>query len=155
MKRSVLFYIWVAIVSYLTGPLVYSVTLWVLEGEKVKDIDKLLTWTAPTFFSVGILLFLLCIILLRSINKYNFWSQTLAFALVGIIPITIVPFLTGFSSVSNFNFVVSPEGALFILFFTSIAIICSYGTWVAQKKLNKIPFIIISLVIFILFIIIV
>lgn len=154
IKRSDWFYIWVAITSYLTGPLVYSVSLWLIQGEHTKDMGRLITWTAPAFFSVGILLYLLCVIFLRSINKYYFWLQTLAFVIIGLIPVYIVPLISGFFYFSNVYFLFTREGSLFLLFFSSIAFVCSYGTWIAQKKLNKKIFLFISISILVLFIIV-
>lgn len=52
MKRSDFFYIWVAITSYLTGPLVYSVSLWLIYGENTRDMGRLVTWTMPYTFIV-------------------------------------------------------------------------------------------------------
>lgn len=154
MKRSDLFYVWVAITCYLTGPLVYSISLWMIYGEYATDLSLLITWTAPTFFTVGILLYLLCVIFLRSINKYYFWLQTLAFVLIGLIPIYIILFILSFPSFFNSSLLFSPEGLLFLLFYTSIAVVGSYGVWVAQKKLNKKPYLFISTLILVLFIIV-
>ncbi len=151
MKRSDLFYIWVAISSYVTGPLVYMISLWVIYGEHTKDLRRLITWTAPAFFTLGLPLYFLCTILLRRMNKYSFWVQTLFFVLIGAMPVFIVPLFTGFFNFFNVSFLFTQEGFLFFLFFFSIAFVCSYGIWIAQKRLNKKPYFIISFIVLFLF----
>ncbi len=154
MKRSDFFYIWVAIVSYLIGPLIYLLTLRFIYGETTRDMGRFIIWTAPAFFTVGIFLYLICVIILRSINKYYFWLQTLAFVLVGTIPVYIVPLIAGFFKTENLSFLFSQEGILFFLFFSSIAVVSSYGTWIAQKRQNKRPFIILSILILVFLIVV-
>ncbi|NMO97710.1 hypothetical protein [Paenibacillus lemnae] len=155
MKRSDLFYIWVAITGYLAGVFAYLTSLRSLEGSDFIHTEQLVAWTLFPFFTVGILLYLLCVIVLRSINRYYLWLQTLAFILVGIVPITMIPFLMGSFSAANFRFVFSPEGFFFMLFFTTTAIVCSYGTWVAQKRLDKKPFLILFVLIVLAFAIVI
>ncbi|MBP2000087.1 glucan phosphoethanolaminetransferase (alkaline phosphatase superfamily) [Paenibacillus shirakamiensis] len=147
MKRSDFFYIWVAIISYITGPMVYVFTLRTIYGETSNNMGPLITWTVPTFFTVDILLYLLCVILLRSINRYYFWLQTLAFVFLSIIPVYIVLLMAGFFINRADSFLLSEEGLLFLSFFSSIAIVASYGTWIAQKHLSKRPFYIVSVMI--------
>ncbi|MBO2944443.1 hypothetical protein JJQ72_10725 [Paenibacillus sp. F411] len=154
MKRADFFYIWVAITGYIAGMLTYIISLWVTNGRFFINLELLMTWTLVTFFTVGTSFFFLCVVLLRAIRRYYFWLQTAVFIGVGIIPITMVAFMMGSFSVSNFKFVFSPEGVYFLMFFTSTALICSYGTWVAQKKLNKKPFLILSALIGAAFIIV-
>lgn len=154
MNRSVLFYIWVAINSYLSGPIVYVASLWIIYGEKTNDLKPLITWTAFAFFSVGLLSYLLSVIFLRSINRYYFWSQTLLFVLMGGVPVAIILFIMGSFNAANFTLVFSPEGLIFFLSFTGMALLASYGTWITQKGLNKKPFIFISIVVIALFILV-
>lgn len=154
MKRSDLFYIWVAISSYITGSLVYMIFLWTIYGEHAKDyIGRIIPWTAPSFFMIGIPFYFLCTMLLRRINKYSFWLQTFLFALVGVMPVFSVSLFTGFFKFFNVSFLFTHEGILFFSFFFSIAVVCSYGFWLAQKRLNKKPYFIASFLVLILFII--
>ncbi|TVX88183.1 hypothetical protein [Paenibacillus agilis] len=152
MKRSDLFYIWAAVTGYLTGIIVYIASLWALYGETFNEINKLITWTAPAFFTVGLLLYSIAVAVLRSLNRYSFWLQTLLFVILGFIPVMLVPIMMGFLAFTTIWFVFSPEGMLFMLAYTSIALVCSYGFWVAHKRLSKKPFTIFSIVILALFI---
>ncbi|MCR8845080.1 hypothetical protein NQ117_15465 [Paenibacillus sp. SC116] len=154
MKRSDLFYIWVAITSYLTGLLVYISYLLMYDGRVTESLGKIITWTAPAFFTVGILLYATAVVILHLLKKYNFWSQTVVFILIGVIPVSIIPFTMGYFSINNFSFIFSPEGFQFLLAYSSIGLIFSYGVWVARQKKDKKPFLLLSILIILLLILV-
>ncbi|MBD8501122.1 hypothetical protein [Paenibacillus arenosi] len=154
MKRSDLFYVWVAITSYLTGLFVYVSYLLMYDGKITEGLGKIITWTAPAFFTVGIILYATAVFVLHLLRKYNFWSQTVTFILIGIIPVSIVPFTMGYFSINNFSFIFSPEGFHFLLAYSSIACTFSYGIWIARQKKNKKPFLYLSVLVILLFILV-
>ncbi|MBD7970541.1 hypothetical protein H9647_20960 [Paenibacillus sp. Sa2BVA9] len=153
MSRSFVYYLWVAIIGYLAGPILYTAVLRFLYHEPLsqQELSTLLTWTIPTFFTVGILLYLLSIILLRSLRIYNLLTQTVLFILVGILPAALFTLGAGMFSYADISSLISPEGLLFFLFFSSIGIVCSYGVWLGHKKLRKSPFYALSGVLIIAF----
>ncbi|WP_405158705.1 hypothetical protein [Paenibacillus sp. FSL H8-0283] len=153
MKKSDLIYIWVLISSYCAGIVAYTLSMFLVYNEEVSDWGQLITWTAPTFFTVNLLLFILSVFFLKLINKYFFWTQTILFAIVAIIPVYIIPFLSGFFNFASISFPFTQEGFLFYTFFLIAALVSSYGIWVAQKRLNPKSFLLVSFVIFILLII--
>ncbi|WP_211746987.1 hypothetical protein [Paenibacillus sp. Marseille-Q4541] len=153
MTRSLYFYLWVAVIGYLAGPIVYTSMLRFIYKEPLhpQGLSTLLTWSIPTFFTVGILLYLLSIILLRSLRIYNLFTQTFLFVLVGVLPAAIFTISAAMLN-SRISSLISPEGLLFLLFFSSIGIVCSYGVWVEHKKQSKVPFHALSVVLIIAFI---
>ncbi|MDT0121317.1 hypothetical protein Q9R46_01575 [Paenibacillus sp. RRE4] len=155
MKKSDLFYIWVFISSYLAGVVTYSLSLFLLYNEKTSGWGQLLMWTAPSFFTVTLLLFLLSILLLKCMKKYFLWTQTLLFALVAIVPVYSIPVLSGFWNLTNIAFLFSPEGTLFYLCFFISSLMSSYGVWIAHKRYNNKSFLILSFVAAMIFVIII
>nr|WP_154958574.1 hypothetical protein [Paenibacillus xylanexedens] len=155
MKKSDLFYIWVFISSYLAGVVAYTLSLFLLYDEKMSDWGQLLMWTAPSFFTVTLLLFLLSILLLKLMNKYFLWTQTLLFTLAAIVPVYSIPILPGFWNFTSSAFLFSPEGMLFYLFFFISSLMSSYGLWIAHKRHNNKSFLILSFVVAMMFVIIV
>ncbi|WP_028596790.1 hypothetical protein [Paenibacillus assamensis] len=154
MKRSDMFYVWVAITSYLTGIFVYISYLLMYDGKITEGFGKIITWTAPAFFTVGVFLYATAVVVLHLLRKYNFWSQTVTFLFIGIIPVSIVPFTMGYFSINNFSFIFSPEGLHFLLAYSSTALIFSYGIWIARQKKNKKPFLYLSVLVILLLILI-
>ncbi|MGF6356429.1 membrane-associated HD superfamily phosphohydrolase [Paenibacillus sp. 4624] len=154
MKKSDLFYIWVFISSYLAGLVAYTLGLFLLYDEKMSGWGQLLMWTAPSFFTVTLLLFLLSILLLKWINKYFLWTQTLLFALAAIVPVYSIPVLSGFWNFTSIAFLFSPEGRLFYLFFFISSLMSSYGVWIAHKRHSYKSFLILSFVVAMMFVII-
>jgi hypothetical protein len=154
MKKSDLFYIWVFISSYLAGVVAYTLILLLLYDEKVSGWRQLLMWTAPSFFTVTLLLFLLSILLLKLMNKYFLWTQTLLFALAAIVPVYSIPILSGFWNFTSIAFLFSPEGMLFYLFFFISSLMSSYGVWIAHKRHSYKSFLIISFAVVMMFVII-
>jgi len=154
MKKSDLFYIWVFISSYLAGVVAYTLILLLLYDEKVSGWRQLFMWTAPSFFTVTLLLFLLSILLLKLMNKYFLWTQTLLFALAAIVPVYSIPILSGFWNFTSIAFLFSPEGMLFYLFFFISSLMSSYGVWIAHKRHSYKSFLIISFAVVMMFVII-
>ncbi|WP_434752564.1 hypothetical protein [Paenibacillus amylolyticus] len=152
MKKSDLFYIWLFISSYLAGVVAYTLSLLLLYDEKMSGWGQLLMWTAPSFFTVTLLLFLLSILLLKLMNKYFLWTQTLLFALVAIVPVYSIPILSGFWNFTSITFLFSPEGMLFYLFFFISSLMSSYGVWTAHKRYSYKSFLVLSFVVVMLFV---
>ncbi|GIP43984.1 hypothetical protein J45TS6_24430 [Paenibacillus sp. J45TS6] len=157
MSRSVLYYLWVAIIGYLSGPTLYTAVLRFFYQEPLsqQELSALLTWSIPTFFTVGILLYLLSIILLRSLRIYNLLTQTVLFILVGILPAALFTLGAGMFSYAEISSLISPEGLLFLLFFSGIGVVCSYGVWARHKNLSKSPFYALSGLIIIAFVVLI
>lgn len=155
MKKSDLFYIWVLISSYFAGVVAYALSLFLLYNEKMTSWGQLFSWTAPTFFTVNVLLFLLSIFLLKLINKYFFWTQTILFAIVAIIPVYIIPILSGFFNFASIAYPISKEGLPFYIFFLISSLISSYGIWIGQRKLNQRLFLLFTFLIIVVLIILI
>ncbi|CAI6081968.1 hypothetical protein PAECIP112173_03386 [Paenibacillus sp. JJ-100] len=155
MKKSDLLYIWVLISSYFAGVVAYTLSLFLFYNEKMISWGQLFTWTAPTFFTVNLLLFLLSIFLLKLMKKYFFWTQTILFAIVAIIPVYIIPILSGFFNFASIAYPISQEGFPFYIFFLISSLMSSYGIWIAQKQFNHRSFLIFSFVIIVVFIILI
>ncbi|MFS0870688.1 hypothetical protein [Paenibacillus xylanilyticus] len=154
MKKSDWFYLWIAIPSYLSGPVMYAVTMYIFYKETDVVTEVLLGWTAATFASVVVLFFLLAVILLRVLKIYFFWLQTLLYMVLSLIPVYMTPVLmgSGNSGLPELSFPLSPEGVPLLVFWESIALMSSWGVWAAHKRSNKPLFLLVSSVFLLLFI---
>lgn len=144
MQRSI-FYLWTTISSYTIGIGVYILILKFL-GEPLKrsEVSRLIFWTLPTYLCIMLGLFLLIIVLLKSINKYTFGLQTLLFIIASLLPASVVPILSGAGIIFDASFLLSSEGLLFMAAFVTTAVLFSYGVWVAQNHKGRRAFWIVS-----------
>ncbi|PIH59522.1 hypothetical protein [Paenibacillus sp. LK1] len=85
MNKKLWFYLWIAITSYMAGPIMYALTMYTFYQETDVLTTSLIGWTAATFSSVGILFILVTVILLRVLHIYYFWLQTLLFELLFLV----------------------------------------------------------------------
>ncbi|WP_337033684.1 hypothetical protein [Paenibacillus illinoisensis] len=154
MKTSDWFYLWIAIPCYMAGPVMYTMTMYILYQETNGWTVPLLGWTAATFSSVLILFYLLAVILLRVLKIYFFWLQTLLYMLLSLIPVYMTTVLmgSGTSRLPGLSFPFTPEGIPLLVFWESIAVMSSWGVWAAHKPSIKRPFLVFSGVLLILFI---
>ncbi|PWW08675.1 hypothetical protein DFQ01_101401 [Paenibacillus cellulosilyticus] len=137
MQRSI-FYLWTTFSSYMIGIGVYILILKYL-GEPLTSsgISRLIFWTLPTYLCILLGLFLLIIVLLRSINKYTLWLQTLLFIAASLLPASVVPILSGAGVIFEASFLLSSEGLLFMTAFVTTAVLFSYGIWIALNHKGR------------------
>jgi len=154
MKKSDWFYLWIAISSYMAGPVMYAIAMYILYQETEVWTVPLLGWTAATFSSIVILFYLLTVILLRVLKIYFFWLQTLLYMLLSLIPVYMTAVLmgSGTSRLPGLSFPFTPDGIPLLVFWESIAVMSSWGVWAAHKPFIKRPFLLVSSLILILFI---
>ncbi|GIP18040.1 hypothetical protein J40TS1_36820 [Paenibacillus montaniterrae] len=131
---------------------VYMLTLWLVYNERLTELSTVLWWTAPIFFLCGSVWYFICVVFLRAFNKYCFLSQTIMFMLIGLLLVFITPLVVGVGSINLLAYFTSPEAILFMLYYTSTTIICSYGIWLRQSGRRSTVFYLMSAVIVLLFI---
>ncbi|KQY91619.1 hypothetical protein ASD24_23065 [Paenibacillus sp. Root52] len=156
MQRSDWFYLWVIISGYLTGYVMYMMTLFLLYREADVVTDSFIGWTAVMYLTSVMLLYLLSVLFLRLVGLYRFWSQTIMFVLTSFLTVYMTAWLflgTGLSSLPPISFPFTAEGLPFLVFWTSTALTCSWGVWVVRNPSTKPLFLLLSRVTFILFII--
>lgn len=112
MKKRYLFYLWIAVTSYMAGPAMYALAMYILYQETDVVTTSLIGWTAATFLSVGILFILITVIMLRVFNIYYFWLQTLLFELFFLILVYMTTVLLGAGNrgLPKLSFLFTPEG---------------------------------------------
>ncbi|WP_440117121.1 hypothetical protein [Paenibacillus sp. QZ-Y1] len=154
MKKRHFFYLWIAVTSYMAGPAMYALTMYILYQETDAVTTSLIGWTAATFLSVGILFILIAVILLRVFNIYYFWLQTLLFELLFLVLVymTVVLLGAGTSALPTLSFPLTPDGIPLWIFWGSIALMSSWGIWTARQPIRKSPYMLVSRVMLILFI---
>ncbi|WP_213518003.1 hypothetical protein [Paenibacillus montaniterrae] len=74
------------------------------------------------------------------------------FMLIGLLLVFITPLVVGVGSINLLAYFTSPEAILFMLYYTSTTIICSYGIWLRQSGRRSTVFYLMSAVIVLLFI---
>ncbi|KOY13724.1 hypothetical protein [Paenibacillus xylanivorans] len=154
MKKTDYFYLWIAVTSYMAGPVMYALTLYTFYRETDVITPSLIGWTAATFSSVGILFILVTVILLRVFKIYYFWLQTLLFELLFLVLVYMTTVLLGAGNTGlpMLSFPFTPEGIPLWMFWGSIALMSSWGIWTARQPIRKLPYMLASKVILILFI---
>lgn len=154
MKKKLWFYLWIAVTSYMAGPVMYALTMYTFYQETDVLTTSLIGWTAATFSSVGILFILVTVILLRVLHIYYFWLQTLLFELLFLVLVYMTTVLlgTGNTRLPSLSFPFTPEGIPLWVFWGSIALMSSWGIWSARQPMRKSPYMLVSRVILILFI---
>lgn len=112
MKKRYFFYLWIAVTSYMAGPVMYALVMYILYQETDVITTSLIGWIAATFLSVGILFILITVIMLRVFNIYYFWLQTLLFELLflALVYMTTVLVGAGNRGLPKLSFLFTPEG---------------------------------------------
>ncbi|WP_145051072.1 hypothetical protein [Paenibacillus xylanexedens] len=154
MQKSDWFYLWVIISGYLTGYVMYMMTLFLLYREAIAG--SFIGWTAVMYLTSVLLLYLLSILILRLVGLYRFWSQTILFVIASFLTVYMTAWLflgTGLSTLPPISFPFTAEGLPFLVFWISTALTCSWGVWVVRNPSTKPLFLLLSRVTFILFII--
>ncbi len=154
MKKRYFFYLWIAVTSYMAGPAMYALGMYILYQETDVITTSLIGWTAATFLSVGILFILITVIMLRVFNIYYFWLQTLLFELFFLVLVYMTTVLLGAGNrgLPKLSFLFTPEGISLWMFWGSIALMSSWGIWAARQPVRKSPYMLVSRVMLILFI---
>lgn len=154
MKKTDYFYLWIAVTSYMAGPVMYALTMYIFYQETDVVTSSLIGWTTASFLSVGILFILVTVILLRVFHIYYFWLQTLILELLFLVLVYMTPVLlgVGLSTLPTLSFPFTPEGIPLWMFWGSIALMSSWGIWTARQPIRKSPYMLVSRVILILFI---
>lgn len=154
MKKTDYFYLWIAVTSYMAGPVMYALTMYIFYQETDVVTSSLIGWTTASFSSVGILFILVTVILLRVFHIYYFWLQTLILELLFLVLVYMTPVLlgVGLSTLPTLSFPFTPEGIPLWMFWGSIALMSSWGIWSTRQPVRKSPYMLMSRVILILFI---
>ncbi|KGP79348.1 MULTISPECIES: hypothetical protein [unclassified Paenibacillus] len=154
MKKTDYFYLWIAVTSYMAGPVMYALTMYIFYQETDVVTSSLIGWTTASFSSVGILFILVTVILLRVFHIYYFWLQTLILELLFLVLVYMTPVLlgVGLSTLPTLSFPFTPEGIPLWMFWGSIALMSSWGIWTARQPIRKSPYMLVSRVMLILFI---